>query len=150
MHLATVAVLVFAGPSSWYGGPCDGQDNNIPAFGPANSQPGIALYRTSSARRPFLLRGPNGRRVVVRHSDFGPAPWTGKVVDVNYTAAAALGYGSPCPAYPTGAWANVRQLRRGTVCPNVRRTRTRYDNRANPWCKRRAHDRGRAKRRPPG
>ncbi len=113
------------GASSWYGGPCDQQDNNIPALpGASNHEPGIAIYQRATLGKHWLLRGPNGRRVILRQTDFGPSPWTNKAIDLNYTAVSVLGYplvGS-CPRYPTGKHAHARLIspvRVGTCSPNA-------------------------------
>lgn len=133
--LAVAASIGFtiAGPSSWYGGPCDPGDNNIPKWAPGdhNSTPGVALMTDGTAKRTFLLRGPNRRLVVVWHSDRGPNPRTGKVMDLNYTAVMALGYSGPCSysSYPTGAWAYLRPLNRRGASWWAAKTRTTRDDR---------------------
>lgn len=81
--------------SGWYGGPCDNEDNNVPRWMPhdKNQTPGIALRRYDTPRKFFLLTVKRtNRRVVVRHTDYGPAAWTGRNIDINYTAIRALGY----------------------------------------------------------
>jgi len=101
--------LSMTGASSWYGGPCDKGDNNIPRWMPhdKNRTPGIALRRYDTPRKYFLLTLiRTHRKVVVRHTDYGPHGSTGKLVDVNYTAAIALGYSGCHDDYPT--WAKVR------------------------------------------
>lgn len=106
---ANARPLTLTGPSSWYGGPCDKYDNNIPKWlpGDRNRTPGIALRRYDTPRRYFLLTlVKTKRKVVVRHSDYGPHGSTGKLVDVNYTAAKGLGYSGCHDDYPT--WAKVR------------------------------------------
>jgi hypothetical protein len=42
--------------------------------------------------------------VLAVHSDYGPAAWTGRVLDATYSLLAAGGYGpGPCFDYPTDA-----------------------------------------------
>lgn len=127
-------VTSYFGPSSWYGGLCDGQDNNRSYTGLPNSEPGIALYYVRPFGAYYLLTGPNNRRVVVRHSDKGPAPWTGKLVDLNWTTARALGYHASAKqciyGYPT--WATVRITRlwhAARIRYWARRTATKLDDR---------------------
>lgn len=119
------------GPSSWYGGSCDPHDNNIPAYAPrdANRTPGVAMRTYSTRLKLFLLRGPNGRYVVVQHTDYGPASWTGKLVDLNYTAVMALGYPGPCAySYPTGSYVYLRHLNRRGASWWAYRTKTKLDD----------------------
>lgn len=127
-------VTSYFGPSSWYGGLCDSGDNNSSYSGLPNSEPGIALYYVRPFGAYYLLTGPNNRRVVVRHSDKGPAPSTGKLVDLNWTTAKALGYHASAKqciyGYPT--WAAVRITRlwhSNRVRYWVRKTKTPLDDR---------------------
>ena len=94
---------------SWYGGPRDNADNDRPALqGATNKVPGIARYNRSTLGHWFRVTGPNGKSIIVQQTDIGPAPWTGKGVDVNYTAVKALGYTEG--NFPTGARARVEYL----------------------------------------
>lgn len=101
--------LSLTGASSWYGGPCDSGDNNIPRWMPGdrNRTPGIALRRYDTPRKYFLLTLlRTKRKIVVRHTDYGPHGSTGKLVDINYTAVQGLGFSGCRDDYPT--WAKVR------------------------------------------
>lgn len=90
------------GRTSWYGGPRDSQDNDRPALpGASNKNPGIAVYNRRTLGGWWRVVFPNGRSLVLQQTDLGPAPWTGKKVDVNYTAVKAAGYTEG--SYPTGA-----------------------------------------------
>lgn len=90
------------GKTSWYGGPHDSGDNNIPSLpGATNKNPGIAVYSRKTLGGWWRVVFPNGRSLVVQQTDLGPAPWTGKKVDVNYTALRRAGYTEG--NYPTGA-----------------------------------------------
>ncbi len=64
--------------------------------------PGIALYDKSTLGKWFVVWGPGGdRSYVLPQVDVGPAPWTGKTIDINAPAAAQMGY-TP-QTFPTGA-----------------------------------------------
>jgi hypothetical protein len=129
--VATAAAFTISGPSSWYGGPCDSGDNNIPKYAPSdyNRTPGIAMRTSHTVRRTFLLRGSNNRLVVVWHSDYGPALFTGKLVDVNYTAVMGLGYPGPCAwSYPTPSTVWLRPLDRRGASWWAYKTRTTLDD----------------------
>ena len=128
--------------ASWYGGPCDRQDNNRPAWGPANTVPGIARYDDATRRGLFLLTDLHThRRVVAVHSDKGPAPWVASRrtetgwrirLDVNYTAAMALGYRAPggcVQGWRYGEKIRVTSLSRRRASWWARRTRTELDSR---------------------
>lgn len=128
--------------ASWYGGPCDHQDNNRPAWGPANTVPGIARYDDATRRGLFLLTDLHThRRVVAVHSDKGPAPWVASRptetgwrirLDVNYTAAMALGYRAPggcVQGWRYGEKIRVTSLSRRRASWWARRTRTELDSR---------------------
>lgn len=117
---------------SWYGGPCDSGDNNLPASGIPNTVPGIAMRSQKTMRRYFLLTMKHtGRRVVVRHTDWGPASWTGRSVDVNYTAAKGLGYKAPggcVQNFPTDSLVKVTSLTRKAARRWAKKTKTTIDN----------------------
>ncbi len=42
------------------------------------------------SKQRILVTHPNGKKVVVRPADWGPAEWTGRVLDVSYEAMRAL------------------------------------------------------------
>lgn len=125
--------LTITGRTSWYGGPCDGYDNNSTATGIPNTVPGIALYRRDTFGAWFLLTRPRtGRRVVVRHVDYGPAPWTGKTIDLDPPATVGLGFAAPggcVQGFPTGETMRVTMISRRHASRWARRTVTRVDDR---------------------
>jgi len=119
--------------SSWYGGPCDREDNNQTATGIPNTVPGIALYERWSYGRFFLVTAANHRKIVVRHIEYGPRPSTGRGVDLDYTAAHGLGYKAPggcVTGYPTDSLVRVTLLRHAAqVRKWSTKTRTHLDDR---------------------
>lgn len=130
---ANASQLVVQGSASWYGGPCDGYDNNQTATGIPNTVPGIALYRRDTFRAWFLLtRLQTGRRVVVRHVDLGPAPWTGMSIDVDPPAAVGLGFRAPggcVQGWPTGEVMRATLITRRQASRWAKKTRTHVDDR---------------------
>lgn len=82
-----------------------GQPN---ASGAPLSTPGIALYNRSTLGQLFLVSGPDGREFLLPQVDIGPAPSTGKSIDINAPAAAAMGF-TP-NTFPTGAVFSARPL----------------------------------------
>lgn len=133
VRTADAAQLVVQGRASWYGGPCDGYDNNLTATGIPNTVPGIALYRRDTFGAWFLLTRPRtGRRVVVRHVDYGPAPWTAKLIDLDPAAAVGLGFRAPggcVQGFPTGEVMRATLISRRKASRWAKRTRTRVDDR---------------------
>lgn len=148
--LALVCALTLAGAAhsstyhsgaSWYGGPCDQSDNNLPASGIPNTLPGIARYNYRTLGGLYLLTDLHThRRAVVVQSDIGPAPWvasrpteTGWPIrlDVNYTAAMALGYRAPggcVQGWRYGEKIRVTSLTRRQASRWARRTFTELDS----------------------
>ncbi len=98
------------GKISWYGGPHDSQDNDQPASGVPNTVPGIAIMNRSTLGGWWEVTMSNGRTVKLQQTDIGPAKWTGKKIDFNYTAVKELGYTER--NFPTGATASARYLGR--------------------------------------
>lgn len=97
------------GRTSWYGGPNDRLDNDKPALaGASNRNPGIAVYNRKTLGGWWRVVFPNGRSLVLQQTDIGPAPWTGKKVDVNYTAVRRAGYTES--NYPTGGTVEYHYL----------------------------------------
>ncbi len=133
VRTADAAQLVVQGRASWYGGPCDGYDNNLTATGIPNTVPGIALYRRDTFGDYFLLtRLATLRRVVVRHVDLGPAPWTSMSIDVDPPATVGLGFRAPggcVQAWPTGEVMRATRLTRRQASRWAKRTRTTVDDR---------------------
>lgn len=71
------------------------------ASGAPMTTPGIALYDESTLGKWFVVWGPHGKKFLLPQVDVGPAPWTGKSIDINAPAAALMGY-TP-KTFPTGA-----------------------------------------------
>lgn len=79
------------GRVSTYGGPNDSGDNNRPALsGATNRSPGIAVYSQRTLGGYWLVTL-NGKTRVIQQTDIGPAPWTGRKIDINPPAAKSLG-----------------------------------------------------------
>lgn len=138
----------FQGRSSWFGGPCDGMSHLQTAHEAWTSTglwmfsrdlkqayPGVAILDHSLARRHVLLTDIHtGRRVVATVLDYGPAPWTGKIVDLDPGAAIGLGFHAYPPKwcvndYPTGRVLRVTILKRGRAAVWAARTKTTIDRR---------------------
>lgn len=80
------------GKVSWFGGPGDPGSGNSTASGLPVSHPGIAVYNHETLGGWWRLRFPNGRVAVLQQTDIGPAPWTGRLFDITYSALHAIGY----------------------------------------------------------
>ena len=91
---------VINGKASWFGGPHDPSDSGHTASGGTTAEPGIAIYNPGTLGGYWRVHLPNGRTAVLKQTDIGPAPWTGKKVDFTYSALKALGYTEK--DFPTG------------------------------------------------
>jgi len=80
------------GKVSWFGGPHDSKAGPTTATGISVTHPGIAVYNGATEGGWWWVRFPNGRTAILQQTDFGPAPWTGRVLDVLYSALPAIGY----------------------------------------------------------
>ena len=90
----------------------DSSDSGVTALGTPTARGGIAVYRYSTlggwwwvcAPRRILARGVK-RCHLVRQTDIGPAPWTGRVVDVT-SVTARRAWRLPTAGFPTdvGTW----------------------------------------------
>jgi len=96
------------GKVSWFGGPNDRTTNATTASGLPVTRPGIAVFNTQTLRGFWWVRFPNGRAAVLQQTDVGPAPWTGRVLDVLYSALPRLGYTER--SFPTDAQIEARYL----------------------------------------
>lgn len=81
------------GKVSWFGGPGDPTDSGHTANGETTKTPGIAVYNHSTLNGYWRVRAPNGKTVVLKQTDIGPAPWTGRKIDVTYSALGKFGFG---------------------------------------------------------
>lgn len=98
---AGTAGQTLTGRVSWFGGPHDATTGSTTASGAPTSQPGIAVYDTATLGGYWQVQFPNGHVAVLQQTDIGPAPWTGRVLDVTYSALAQLGYTEQ--SFPTDA-----------------------------------------------
>lgn len=81
-----------AGRISWFGGPNDATTGSTTASGAPTSTPGIAVYNRATLGGWWLIKLPNGVITLVRQTDIGPAPWTGRTFDFTYSLLHFLGY----------------------------------------------------------
>jgi len=79
---------VFAGRVSSFGPPGEGAGTT--ASGVSSAEPGIALYNQGTLGSLFRVTV-GGRSATLRQTDIGPAPWTGRIIDVTGAGAAILG-----------------------------------------------------------
>lgn len=83
-----------SGRVSWFGGPNDGETGNkLTASGALTSTPGIAIYNRATLGGYWRVTDTKtGRSAVLRQTDLGPAPWTGRKIDITYSALNRFGY----------------------------------------------------------
>jgi hypothetical protein len=89
------------GRVSWFGGPHDPTTWPMTASGQPTSTPGIAVYDTATLGGYWQIQLPNHHLAVLPQTDIGPAPWTGRMLDVTYSALPDLGYDTQ--SFPTDA-----------------------------------------------
>jgi hypothetical protein len=89
---APISSTELKGKVSWFGGPKDSTDSGHTALGLTTATPGIAVYDQSTLGGYWKVTTANGRSHVIRQTDIGPAPWTGRVVDITYSALDLFGY----------------------------------------------------------
>lgn len=112
------------GRISWFGGPHDSSDSGHTASGGTTAEPGIAVYNHATLGGYWRVRMPNGRSAVVRQTDIGPAPSTGRKLDFTYSVLPHLGYSEG--NFPTNAEATAEYLGRnapqggGGIAPSAR------------------------------
>ena len=80
------------GKVSWFGGPHDPSSGPTTASGASVKVPGIAVYNRATLGGYWKVTAPNGKSAVLKQTDLGPAPFTGRKVDVTYSALGKLGY----------------------------------------------------------
>jgi hypothetical protein len=83
---------ILRGKVSWFGGPNDPTSGPTTASGSPISAGGIAVYNEATLGGYWQVTFPNGRTEVLKQTDIGPAPYTGRVVDVAYSSLAGAGY----------------------------------------------------------
>jgi hypothetical protein len=81
-----------AGKVSWFGGPADSTDSGHTANGETTKTPGIAVYNHGTLGGYWRVKAPNGKVAVLKQTDIGPAPWTGRKIDVTYSALGKFGF----------------------------------------------------------
>lgn len=81
-----------AGKVSWFGGPADSTDSGHTANGETTKTPGIAVYNHGTLGGYWRVKAPNGKTAVLKQTDIGPAPWTGRKIDVTYSALNKFGF----------------------------------------------------------
>lgn len=97
-----------SGRVSWFGGPNDsGDPSGRTATGTSNAAPGIAVYNRSTLGGYWRVTL-NGKTSVLKQTDIGPAPWTGKKVDVTTGAIGRFGFNER--NFPTGAKVTAEYL----------------------------------------
>lgn len=89
---ALASGTVLTGKVSWFGGPNDPTSGPTTASGSPISAGGIAVYNSATLGGYWQLTFPNGKTVVEKQTDLGPAPWTGRTFDVAYSSLAGAGY----------------------------------------------------------
>ena len=104
-----------SGKISWFGGPNDKTSGHWTASGEPVSRPGIAIYNTATLKGYWLLKGPSSNLWIVKQTDIGPAPWTGRTIDYTYTLVKVMGYTEQ--NFPTDASAEAVYL--GRTIDNV-------------------------------
>lgn len=99
-----------AGKVSWFGGPGDPSDSGHTADGGTTKEPGIAVYNHGTLGGYWRVKAPNGKTVVLKQTDIGPAPWTGRKIDVTYSALNKFGFNEH--DFPTDSHFNAEYLGR--------------------------------------
>lgn len=102
-----------AGKASVFGndplqGFTDPSDSGITALGTPTSRGGLAVYRYGTLGGWWKVCPPKGwhrRCHLIRQTDIGPAPWTGRIVDLT-AVAARRAWGLRVRSFPTdvGRW----------------------------------------------
>jgi hypothetical protein len=99
---------VFAGLVSTFGPPGEGAGTT--ATGVSSSEPGIAIYNSATLGATFRVTI-GGHTATLTQTDLGPAPFTGRVVDVTGAGSRVLGINPG--AFPTDSWGEARLLPAG-------------------------------------
>ncbi len=96
------------GMVSWFGGPHDSTAGPTTASGKPVTIPGIAVYDTATLGGYWWVHFSNGHALVLQQTDIGPAPWTGRVLDVLYSALPYTGYSEA--DFPTDSTITAKYL----------------------------------------
>lgn len=82
-----------AGKVSWFGGPNDASDSGHTASGGTTAEPGIAVYNRATLGGYWEVTDKkSGKSAVLKQTDLGPSPSTGRAIDVTYSAIPEFGY----------------------------------------------------------
>lgn len=85
------AVEYQSGKGSWYSQFEDWHDGgdrpNSNALGVPDDCQGISFYDSSTLGHWFEVLAPNGVKSIEQQTDIGPAPWTGRLIDISAVAA---------------------------------------------------------------
>jgi hypothetical protein len=82
-----------AGKVSWFGGPNDSSDSGHTASGATTAEPGIAVYNRATLGGYWEVTDKrSGKSAVLKQTDLGPSPSTGRAIDVTYSAIPQFGY----------------------------------------------------------
>jgi hypothetical protein len=87
-----MATTSLRGKVSWFGGPNDHSTGPTTASGSPIARGGIAIYNYRTLGGWWRVRFPNGRVGIFQQTDIGPAPYTGRVLDVAYSSLKTAGY----------------------------------------------------------
>ena len=87
------------------------------ALGVPDNAQGVSFYRGATLGHWYEIEYPNGKRSIEQQTDIGPAPWTGKKIDISAVAAERAGY-SPYN-FPTGAIIKWRSVETPTVVASM-------------------------------
>lgn len=101
MSVSSIVGAAQSGKISWFGGPQDSSSGPTTSSGAPVSYPAISTYNQATKGGYWLVHMPNGRTAVLKQTDIGPAPWTGRNFDFTYTALPLLGYSTG--NFPTDA-----------------------------------------------
>ena len=107
MPVSSAQGVAQSGKISCFGGPGDPSSGPTTSSGAPVSVPSISTYNQATKGGYWLVHMPNGKSAVLKQTDIGPAPWTGRNFDFTYTALPLLGYSQgnfPTDATITGTY----------------------------------------------
>ena len=94
-----------AGVYGWFDGNTSWRDNSdapgSAALGVADNRQGHAFYSHETLGKWFYVTDPQGKTALSQQTDIGPAPRTGRSIDIHARVADALGYTQP--NFPTNS-----------------------------------------------
>jgi rare lipoprotein A len=80
------------GMASWYGAESGRQTASGERFDPQGATCAMRSYRRGERRSVRVTVIATGKSAVCRVNDFGPAKWTGRIIDVSHGIARELGF----------------------------------------------------------